>query len=69
MGASCHRLRAAGDHFRDENFARRCDVITLEFENIPFGDDFGLRKHAADLPECQRVGDCPRRLRGKNNAP
>jgi len=53
------------DHSAIENFARRCDVITLEFENIPSETISVCEKHAPTYPSANVLAIAQDRLREK----
>lgn len=50
------------DHSAIENFARRCDVITLEFENIPAETIAVCSKHAPTYPDASVLATAQDRL-------
>ena len=54
------------DHSAIENFAKRCDVITLEFENIPAATIAVCGRHAADVSRRLRARDRSDRLLEKS---
>lgn len=50
------------DHSAIENFARRCDVITLEFENIPAETIAVCSRHAPTYPDASVLATAQDRL-------
>lgn len=54
------------DHSAIENFARRCDVITLEFENIPADTIAVCGRHAPTFPDARVLAIAQDRLLEKS---
>ncbi|MCM2370887.1 5-(carboxyamino)imidazole ribonucleotide synthase [Aporhodopirellula aestuarii] len=54
------------DHSAIEIFARRCDVITLEFENIPAETIAACGRHAPTFPDASVLATAQDRLREKS---